>query len=317
MKHVSAMRACIHPCACWLALALATQLCFSLEAADDQLFADSFEDIVFADGFEPVGPSFGDAQAFTLALPTAPSPVSIVLDKTKLNSVITAAEQKQLVLRNVDPAPAISTALATLVNQCGAGWQFDNPNPNYDCSATGWAGPGGDWHTSSEYNLVRLLTLTPANSVLTGTTVQDLVDIASSLSIGGGEQQMLSDLLGISRTSVQKMVDSGLLRAMRTAGGHRRILRSSVLAVLGAQPMLLTGRGGLDAHADKAPADSVRSFYPSLYLNLGKSYEDVGDIARARELYERGVSNLAEIPEGGYLDIVREGLRAGRQRTEA
>ena len=202
MKHVSALCARIGPRACWLALVLATDLCFSQQAADDRLFADGFEDRLFADGFEPVGPTFGAAQTFTLALPPAPAPVSIVLDKTKLNSVITATEQRQLVLRNVDPAPAISTTLATLVNQCGTGWQFDNASPNYDCSATGWVGPGGDWHTSSEYYLVRLLTLTPANSVLTGTTVQSLVDIASSLSIGGGAQQIISDLLGIVRTAV-------------------------------------------------------------------------------------------------------------------
>ena len=201
MKHVCAMRAPIHSCACWFALALATLPCFA-RAAADHLFANGFEDLVFADGFEPVGPTFGTAQAFTLALPPAPSPVSIVLDKSKLNSVLNATEQQQLVLRNVDPAPAIGTTLATLVNQCGTGWQFDNPNPNYDCSATGWTGPGGDWHTSGEYNLVKLLTLTPANASLTGTTVQNLVDIASSLGIGGGAQQMISDLLGIARTAV-------------------------------------------------------------------------------------------------------------------
>ena len=169
MTHVSAMLALIRPCACCLALAWATQLCFSKEAASDHVFANGFEDLVFADGFEPAGPTFGDAQMFTLALPPAPSPVSIVLDKTKLNSVLTATEQKQLVLRNVDPAPEISTTLATLVTQCGTGWQFDNPNPNYDCSATGWVGPGGDWRTSSEYFLVKLLTLTPANTSMAAT----------------------------------------------------------------------------------------------------------------------------------------------------
>src|SRR6478752_3685086 len=122
MKYISAMRAPIRPCAGWLALAFATQLCFSHEAADDHVFADGFEDLVFADGFEPVGPTFGDVQAFTLALPPA------------------------------------SSTLATLVNQCGTGWQLDSASPNYDCSATGWAGPSGTWHTSGEYNLVKLLT---------------------------------------------------------------------------------------------------------------------------------------------------------------
>jgi hypothetical protein len=200
MKHISAMRAPIRPRACWLALALATQLCFSHEAADDHLFADGFEDIVFADGFEPASPTFGDAQTFTLALPPAPSPVSIVLDKTKLNSVITATEQQQLVLANVDPAPAISTTLATMVTQCGTGWQFDQADPNYDCSATGWKGFDGTWQTSGEYRLVRLLTLTPANSYLSGSIEQPLINIASSLSIGGGAPQMISDTLGIART---------------------------------------------------------------------------------------------------------------------
>jgi hypothetical protein len=202
MKDVSAMCATIRRCAFWLALACATQACFSQEAAGDHVFANGFEDIVFADGFEPAGPTFGDAQMFTLALPPAPSPVSIVLDKIKLNSVLNATEQQQLVLRNVDPAPAISTTLTTLVNQCGTGWQFDNANPNYDCSATGWVGPGGDWQTSGEYILVKLLTLTPAHTIVAGTIVQNLDVIASDLAIGGGAQQMLSDLLGIARTAV-------------------------------------------------------------------------------------------------------------------
>lgn len=77
-------------------------------------------------------------------------------------------------------------------------------------------------------------------------------DKAELLSVGD-----VTGLLGISRTSVQKMVDTGLLRAMRTIGGHRRILRSSVLAVLGAQPMLHTGPGALYTLAEKPPALTV------------------------------------------------------------
>lgn len=78
------------------------------------------------------------------------------------------------------------------------------------------------------------------------------VDKAELLSVGD-----VTGLLGISRTSVQKMVDNGLLRAMRTAGGHRRILRSSVLAVLDAEPMLLGGNGPALARAERPPILTV------------------------------------------------------------
>ena len=62
-------------------------------------------------------------------------------------------------------------------------------------------------------------------------------------------------------------------------------------------------------HGMCASAESVRSFFPSLYLNLGKSYEDAGDSARARELYEQGERCLDDVPGGGYGDVVRQGLQ--------
>ena len=68
-------------------------------------------------------------------------------------------------------------------------------------------------------------------------------------------------------------------------------------------------------HALDASADSVRSFRPSLYLNLGKSYEDLGDIARARELYEQGEQSIMDVPESGYGDIVRQGLHNALERV--
>lgn len=43
--------------------------------------------------------------------------------------------------------------------------------------------------------------------------------------VGIGEA---SKKLGLSRTSIQKLVDSGKLIAIKTAGGHRRILQSSL-----------------------------------------------------------------------------------------
>ena len=68
-------------------------------------------------------------------------------------------------------------------------------------------------------------------------------------------------------------------------------------------------------HALSASGDSIRAFYPSLYLNLGKSYEDVGDTASARELYEQGERCVNDVPRGGYGDVVRQGLRNALERV--
>jgi tetratricopeptide (TPR) repeat protein len=68
-------------------------------------------------------------------------------------------------------------------------------------------------------------------------------------------------------------------------------------------------------HAISASADSIRSFYPSLYLNLGKSYEDLGDTSRARELYEQGEQCIKDLPDSGYGEIVRQGLHNALQRV--
>lgn len=46
--------------------------------------------------------------------------------------------------------------------------------------------------------------------------------------MGSGEA---SKILGLSRTSLQKLVDSGKIPAVKTAGGHRRLTRESVEAV--------------------------------------------------------------------------------------
>jgi excisionase family DNA binding protein len=43
--------------------------------------------------------------------------------------------------------------------------------------------------------------------------------------VGIGEA---AQILGLSRTSIQKLVDTGQLPAVKTNGGHRRILRSSI-----------------------------------------------------------------------------------------
>ncbi len=58
----------------------------------------------------------------------------------------------------------------------------------------------------------------------------------------------------------------------------------------------------------------VREFYPSLYLNLGKSYEEAGDQARARELYLQAAESLGAAPPGPHRDRVKDGVDRGLER---
>jgi tetratricopeptide (TPR) repeat protein len=67
--------------------------------------------------------------------------------------------------------------------------------------------------------------------------------------------------------------------------------------------------------ADAVGDKSVRSFYPSLYLNLGYSHEVLGDWVEARKYYDLAAEKAGELPEGRYGDLVRSGIAQGRKRT--
>ncbi|HEU4404183.1 MAG TPA: Ig-like domain-containing protein [Polyangiaceae bacterium] len=135
--------------------------------------------------------------------------LDVALDKAGLNTIINAELQKTLVLLELDPAPLLTNALGQIKNACGTAWKLDSPNPQHNCALTPlgqtFQGPDGNWQTSAEYSLVRVLTMTPANAVVEGTSVEGLQDIADGailgIEIGGGFNQVLADTLGIARTT--------------------------------------------------------------------------------------------------------------------
>lgn len=63
--------------------------------------------------------------------------------------------------------------------------------------------------------------------------------------------------------------------------------------------------------------DRVQGFYPSLYLNLGHSYETFGNRTEARKYYEMAANKLNDVPEGAYKEIVRNGIAGGYRRMES
>src|SRR4051794_17869458 len=60
---------------------------------------------------------------------------------------------------------------------------------------------------------------------------------------------------------------------------------------------------------------SVAGFLPSLYLNLGKSHEDLGNLAEARRLYQSAAETVGGLPAGQYWDIVRDAIDRGLRRV--
>jgi hypothetical protein len=77
-------------------------------------------------------------------------------------------------------------------------------------------------------------------------------------------------------------------------------------------------------HAEAARDDRVDSFYPSLYLNLGNSYEEIAHsdedyetVRRSREFFALAAERAESLPAGGYADMVRSGAATGIRRADA
>ena len=70
---------------------------------------------------------------------------------------------------------------------------------------------------------------------------------------------------------------------------------------------LLWNQRSLD-HANAVADERVRGFYPSLYLNMGKAHEDLGNRQESKRFYEMAVTALDSLPEGRYGDIVRDAV---------
>ncbi len=67
--------------------------------------------------------------------------------------------------------------------------------------------------------------------------------------------------------------------------------------------------------AGRVTDDRVDGFYPSLYLNLGHSHEQLGDLAEARRYYDLAAAQSGELPDGRYAGIVQQGIQNGQRRV--
>lgn len=70
------------------------------------------------------------------------------------------------------------------------------------------------------------------------------------------------------------------------------------------------------SRASAVDENRVQSFYPSLYLIMGHSYETLGDLIEARRHYEMAAERLSNIPDGAYKNVVQNGISSGFKRME-
>ena len=69
--------------------------------------------------------------------------------------------------------------------------------------------------------------------------------------------------------------------------------------------------------AQKIADEGIRLFYPSLYLNIAKCYEDMGDHAQAKANYKNAERFAGYLADDGYGNMIRSGINAGFARTNA
>lgn len=69
------------------------------------------------------------------------------------------------------------------------------------------------------------------------------------------------------------------------------------------------------ARALLADYQRIHGFFPSLYLNLGHSYEVLGDRSTASHYYDMAGEHLGEADSVRDGDVVRRGIAEGRRRN--
>jgi len=69
--------------------------------------------------------------------------------------------------------------------------------------------------------------------------------------------------------------------------------------------------------ANKIEGDGMKKYLPSLCLNVGKSYEDLEQIAEATHYYRLGADCADALKENPYGNMIKSGLTEGLKRVGA
>lgn len=132
---------------------------------------------------EPPPPVLPTNRYFLRIDDTPPPPVVLEMDKAKALEIFGDKAAKEIKLIDVDSTALLTEVLTRIQNSCGDAWDdyVDTPDDKllpppgtthlkYDCSKTELGKTyGASWKTSSQYAMVRLLTMTPRNAYVRGT----------------------------------------------------------------------------------------------------------------------------------------------------
>lgn len=61
--------------------------------------------------------------------------------------------------------------------------------------------------------------------------------------------------------------------------------------------------------------EGVKPQLPSLYLNVAKSHETLGQRDEAKANYQSAAEHSVHLPEGGFSNLIKSGINAGLKRT--
>ena len=67
-------------------------------------------------------------------------------------------------------------------------------------------------------------------------------------------------------------------------------------------------------HALKIEGEEIKGSFPSLYLNIGKCYEDLGQVENAKEYYEQALAYAEHLPDDEYGKMTKDGVKRGIER---
>jgi hypothetical protein len=132
----------------------------------------------------------------------APPPLVLQMGRDEVAELFgDVAEEIELL--ELDSTPLLTNTLDAIKFACGDDWQQNDQDPNHDCSQTslGQTFGNGNWESSAEFSMVRILTMTPANSKVDGTSLDGVQGLSDFLGLfTGGFSGMMAESLEIAET---------------------------------------------------------------------------------------------------------------------